>query len=132
MQPNTITIACDVLNNGTTENHAFTRHREEGLKSTYIGPAHSAILKNILAIYANNPKPSGNFPGVQKSAFKRTKDFSVLGVNGENVVLPAIVEVSFSIPAGVPVADQLILRQEVLNLLDQDAIMVPLNNLGDI
>jgi len=132
MQPDTITIACDVLNNGTTENHVFTRYREEGLKSTYIGPNHSPMAFDMLSLTANTPKPSGNFPGTQKSTFKRSKQFTVVGVNGENVVLPAIVEVSFSIPSGVSVADQLVLRQEVLNLLDQDALMVPLNNLGVI
>jgi len=130
MQPDTITIVTDVLNNGTTENHVFTRVREEGLKSTYHGPAHSTSANNKLALAVNDPKPSGIYPGTQKSSFKRTLDVTVVGTDGANVKMPAIVEVSTSFPVGMTAASQLVLRQECLNLLDQDAIMVPLQNAG--
>jgi len=132
MQPDTITIATDVLNNGTTENHVFERVREEGLKSTYHGPNHSGSLRNTLTLIANDPKPSGNFPGVQKSLVKRTFDVVGTGINGLDVKQPVVATFEVSKPEICTDAAMLIIRQEMHALIDSDAIMVPLNSRGVI
>jgi len=132
MQANTITLATDVLNNGTTENHVFERVREEGLKSTYHGPNHSGNLRNTLVFISNDPKPSGNFPGVQKSVAKRTLDVVGTGINGLSVKQPLVVTFEVSKPEIVSDATMLIVRQELHALIDSDAIMVPLNSRGVI
>lgn len=132
MQPSPIVIATDVLNNGTTENHSFERVREEGLKSTYHGPNHSGNLRNTLVFIANDPKPSGNFPGVQKSVVKRTLDVVGTGINGLSVKQPLVVTFEVSKPEIVTDAVMLIIRQEMHALLDNDAIMVALNSRGVI
>lgn len=130
MQPNTITIVTDVLNNGTTENHVFEKVREVGSMSLYHGPGHSDAMRNTLVLKTNEPKASGNFPGTRKSSIKWTKDQLVAGVDGANVKQPAILEISTSFPTGTTTAVQLVMRQEAVNLIDQDAIMEPLQNRG--
>lgn len=132
MQPSPITIATDVLNNGTTENHVFERVREETLKSTYHGPGHSGSLRNTLTFIANDPKPSGNFPGVQKSLVKRTMDVTGPGINGLDVKQPIVVTFEVSKPEIATDAQMLIIRQEMHALIDSDAIMTPLNSRGVI
>lgn len=130
MQPDPITIAVDVLNNGTTENQVYERVREEGLKSIYHGPGHSASMRNTLTFIANDPKPSGNYTGVQKSVVKFTEDVSGPGVNGLDVIQPLIATFEVSRPAIATDAQVLEIRQRLHALIDSDAIMVPLNSRG--
>lgn len=132
MQPDTITIAVDKLNNGTTENQVYERVREEGLKSTYHGPNHSANARDTLSFIANDPKPSGNYPGVQKSVVKLTTDLIGAGVNGLDVKQPLIATLEFSVPAIATDAEVLEMRQRLYALMDTDAIMVALNSRGVI
>lgn len=129
MLENTITLAVDVANNATLVNQAFTRYDEYQNRSVYIGPNHSVASPNTMSFYRTQPKPSGNFPGMAKTAFKFSEAQSVTGNDGSTIIAPAIFEGSFALPVGMTAAKQLELRQRGLALLDLDAIMDALNRL---
>jgi hypothetical protein len=129
MQDNVITLAVDELNTGSTTNHVFDRFEEFSNRAVYIGENHALTAKDTLSLYRTFPKASGNFPGVAKSSFKFSKDYAITGVDGvASLTSPVIVEVSFSVPVGVAEADQLIMRQRAIALLDDDTIMGALMN----
>jgi len=128
-QPATITLAVDVLNNGSTVNKAYSSlSGVQGNKSQYIGPDHSMVAPHTLTFYRTFPKPSGNFRGVTKTAVKVSISKEVEGVDGSTLSAPNIGEVSFSLPVGATEADELILRQTLIAALDRDDVMVPLNH----
>ena len=129
MQDNTITLAVDELNNATTVDHIYSRFEEYLNRSVYIGPLHALNARNTMAMYRTVPKPSGNFLGVNKTSVKFTKDVTVLGKDGTNLVAPIIFEVSCSIPVGVTNATVLLERQKVVAVSDRDDIMTALNGL---
>jgi hypothetical protein len=129
MQDNVLTLAVDELNDGNTVNHVFERSDSFSNRSVYAGENHSLVARDNLTLYRTYPKASGNFPGVAKSAFKFSRDYSITGVDGvATLTSPVIVEVSFSVPVGVAPADQLVMRQRAIALLDDDDVMVALMN----
>lgn len=129
MQPNTITLPVDELNNDSTVNHVFTRYEENLNRAKYIGAEHTMSARKTIDLYRTYPKVSGNFKGTGKSAFKFTQDITVPGVDGStSLTSPIIVDVSFSVPVGATDAEILLARQTALALLDLDAVMVPLNS----
>jgi hypothetical protein len=133
MLDNVITLAVDELNDTNTVDHVFNRYDEFQNRSVYSGENHQLTARDILTFYRTFQKVSGNFRGVAKSSAKFTQDFVVDGVDGvSQLTSPLIAEVNFSIPVGVTVADQLVMRQRIVTLLDTDAIMVALNNTLEI
>jgi hypothetical protein len=129
MLDNVITLAVDVLNDDDTVDYDFTRSQEYVNRTIYTGETHSLVAQDQLTFYRTFPKPSGNFRGTGKSAFKFSQDFSVTGADGlAALTSPVILEVSFSVPVGVAVADQLVARQRAIALLDMDSVMVALMN----
>ena len=129
MQDNVITLAVDELNNATTVNHVFNRYDLFQNRSVYTGANHQLTARDLLTLYRTQAKASGNFRGVAKTSVKFTQDFAVDAVDGiSSLTSPIIAEITFSIPVGVTVADQLVMRQRLIALLDDDAVMVPLNN----
>lgn len=129
MLDNSITLQVDELNDTNLVAHAFSRFEEYQNRSIYTGSNHQLSAQDKLTFYRTFPKVSGNFAGTAKSAFKFAKDYPVDGVDGvASLTSPLIVEVSFSVPVGITVADQLIGRQRAIALLDDDTIMVPLMN----
>lgn len=132
MQSNTITLAVDTANSGSTTNQAYNRIEELVNRSTYGGPGHSFSSTNTLQLYRTNPVRSGSFLGAAKTSVKFTESVTVPSAEGEDTVFPLILEVSFSIPVGTTEAKVLELRQRAIALLDMDSIMDPLNNQGVI
>lgn len=128
MQSDNIVLPVDVLNNGTPVNATYTRYEEQANRSVYIGALHTPDARDVLGLYRTFPTKSGNFKGTGKSTVKFTTDVSVLGVDGvSNLTAPIIIDVSFSVPVGVTVADVVEARQRVIALLDNDTIMNSLN-----
>lgn len=124
MQPNTVTLAVDVLNNGTTVNKVYTRYEEYTNRSSYIGADHLPDDRNMLAIYRTFPTKSGNFKGTSKSSVKFTQDIEVAGVDSSTTLTsPMIGEVSFSLPVGATAAEAKELRQRIIACLDDDTFM---------
>jgi hypothetical protein len=129
MQPDSITLAVDVLNNDTTEDIDFEKFDGSKSRSVYISENHSPVDRDTLMLYRGEPKQNGNFKGVLKTALKFSRDVEVEGVDETTTLKsPIITEVSFSVPLGATDADILIERQRVVALLDRDDIMVPLNS----
>lgn len=129
MQPNSIVLPVDELNNETTVNHTYTRYEETLNKSTYISGTSVPVARDMLQLYRTPHKVSGNFRGVSKSAIKFTEDIIVDGVDGiSQITAPIIVEVSFSVPVGATAAQTLLARQKALACLDLDSVMAPLND----
>jgi hypothetical protein len=133
MQPNTITLAVDLLNTGSTTDQIFTRQEQYLNRSVYIGPTHSVSLKDTLTFYRSPIKPSGNFPGVAKVSAKFSTDYAIPGVDGATTLIaPQIFEVSCSTPVGVTEAQQMIARQRGVALWDMDTIVGALMALQSI
>lgn len=129
MQDNVLTLAVDELNTGSTTDHVFERSDWFQNRSVYAGENHQLTARDTLTLYRSYPKAAGNFPGTAKSSFKFSKDHTILGVDGvASLTSPVIVEVSFSVPVGITAADQLVMRQRAIALLDDDDIMVALMN----
>lgn len=134
MLDNTITLAVDVLNNGTTVNKVFSRHDDTlPNRSKYISDSHTLASRDILDFYRTPPKKSGNFNGVAKTGFKFTTDYVVAGADAStDVIAPQIAEVSFSLPIGFTTAQLVVLRQRIIALLDNDALMKRLNEQQEV
>jgi hypothetical protein len=132
MLPNTITLAVDLLNNGTTSDEVFQRLEELVNRSTYRGPNHSSASKNTMQFYRTLPKRSGNSLGTAKVAMKLTTDKVVLGSDGNDITAPLIAEIGFSLPVGVTAADMKALRQRIIASLDQDAVWDLVQNYQEI
>lgn len=131
MQANTITLSVDLLNNGAPTDKVFTRHSEELNKTTYNGPGHSLQSRHIMQLYRTLPKRAGNFLGAGKTSVKFTRDFSVLGADGTNLIVPFIGNCDFSIPVGLTSAQTLELRQYLVAALD-NAFTASLNDAQEI
>lgn len=128
MQPDTITLAVDTLNSGSTTDYDFKRFEETLNRTIYAGENHAIDARDQLAIYRTAPRKTGNFKGVAKTSVKFTKDFTVLGVDGlANLTAPVILEVSFSVPVGCTSAQMVEMRQRLIALLDSDTVMNDLN-----
>jgi hypothetical protein len=129
MQDNVLTLAVDELNNASTVDHVYNRFEEYTNRSVYTEDGHQLTARDTLTLYRTFPKQNGNFKGTAKCSAKFSIDKSVLGVDGlADLTSPIIGEVSFSVPVGVTVADQMIMRQCIIALLDDDAVMVALMN----
>jgi hypothetical protein len=129
MLDDTITLQVDELNDTNLIDIDFLRFEEYQNRSVYTSENHQLSAQDKLTFYRTFPKISGNFPGTAKSAMKFSFDHVVTGVDGlAALTSPMIVEVSFSVPVGISVANQLIGRQRAIALLDDDSIMVPLMN----
>lgn len=132
MLDNTITLDVDHDNDGGTtpdQTKTYTRYDEYQNRSEYISSTHTLGLRDKLGFYRTQPKVSGNFRGTAKSSVKFTQDYSVDGVDATTtVIVPGILEVSFSLPVGVTAAQSLELRMRAVALLMDDAIMVPVTD----
>jgi hypothetical protein len=129
MQPNTIVLAVDPLNDSNVVPETYERFEEFQNRSVYIGESHLPESRDTINLYRSFPTKSGNFKGVSKTSIKSTVDHEVDGVDGiSNVTAPLIIEIGFSCPVGVTAAQVIHARQRILALLDDDTIMTALNN----
>lgn len=128
MLDNTITLAVDKLNTGTPTNVDFSRQEEFANRSKYIAPGHTLSLQDTLDFYRTFPVKTKDFNGVAKSDFKFTMDITVPGVvTSSERVAPMIGEISFSLPVGFTTAEVKELRQRMIAVLDNDALMLRIN-----
>ena len=128
MLDNTITLAVDKLNTGALTNVVFSRQEEYQNRAKYISPAHTLAMRDTLDFYRTFPTKTKDFNGVAKSGFKFTVDTVVPGVDASTTrIAPQIAEVSFSLPIGFTTAHLIELRQRIIAVLDNDALMVRIN-----
>lgn len=127
MQNNTITLAVDLQNTGTTTDEVYTRHDEGVNRSVYTGAAHSFTVRDTMTLSRVYPKRTGAFFGVAKSAVKFTSDKAVAQADGTETKAPLIGEISFAIPVGASANDVKALRQRMIAVLDSDGVMDGLN-----
>lgn len=129
MQPDQLTLAVDPLNDGTIVPEVFSRYDRFANRTVYIGEGHLPDARNTLSMYRSFATKSGNFNGTSKSAVKFSRDIGVPGADGvSTLTAPVIIDISFSVPVGTPAAVILAMRQAAIALLDDDAVMVPLNS----
>lgn len=132
MLPDTITLAVDEANDSSPVNHVMTRAEEGANKSVYYDEDHTVATRNHLTFLRSFPKQSGNFYGTLKTTVKFTTDVTVVGVNGENIKVPSIVECNFSFPVGTDNAHATLMRQKLIAALDDDSVMDPFHDQGVI
>lgn len=119
MLDNTITLAVDLLNTGSTTDEVYTRHEEFQNRSVYAGPNHTLSERETMTCYRTFPKQSGNFRGVAKSAVKLSADVEVDGVDSTTSVnATELAEASFSLPVGTSSARAVALRQRLIAAID--------------
>lgn len=129
MQPDTITLSIDPLNDANAANRDYERLEEHLNRSVYMAAGHLPESRDIIGLYRTAQKVNGNFRGVKKSTVKFTKDYSVLGVDGiSSLTAPAILEMNFSFPVGIVEAAYIERRQTLLAMLDHDVVMDALNS----
>jgi hypothetical protein len=126
-QADTITLAVDTANTGSTTNKVYSRFREELNKTTYRGPEGTLANRQEMAFLRKDPTRNGNSNGVATATIRFTDDVSVAGVDTTTTVEHLLVgEVSFRIPVGVSDADLLAFRQRLIAILDDDTVMTDL------
>lgn len=130
MQNNVITLSVNHDgDDGTTAkvSRPYNRYDEYQNRSIYIGDSHTLAMRDQMGLYRTQPKVAGNFRGTAKSAVKFTRDFEVPGSDASTVlVVPGIVEVSFSTPVGVTPAQSLELRRTAVALLEDETVIAGL------
>jgi hypothetical protein len=88
--------------------------------------AHTPEMRHQVQFYRTFAKRSGNSRGAKKAAMKLTRDVSVPNTAGDgDIVLPLIVEVSFSVPVGTDVAKTQDARHIIARLMQSDTLMQP-------
>lgn len=130
MQEETLTLTVDETNDGETTanvNHVYKRFDTFNTRSIYHHANNQPDLRDILSFYRTEAKRNGNYRGARRSSFKFTKDVTVLGFDGSNIVVPMYFEVNASIPLGVTEEVMMVQRQKCVALLDDDTISGPLN-----
>lgn len=132
MLENTVTLPVDAANNGTPVDQVFTRHDEYQNRSVYNGPNHTLVARDQLSFYRTAVKKSGNFLGTAKTSAKFSRDFSVPSADGGTIVVPGILEISFSFPVGLSATQMKELRQRGVALLDTEAVISRLTELQEI
>jgi S1-C subfamily serine protease len=102
-QPDTIVIA-----DKDAVDHNYTRDEVVVNKTTYISSdEHVLDDRQQMQFYRTRAKRNGNSRGSSKVAVKLTDDVAVLNVAGDgNNVLPAILEISASLPLGISDAER--------------------------
>lgn len=78
---------------------------------------HEFSARDFLILKRTQPKPAGNFYGVKRTMAKFTKDYTVLGKDGSDIVSPLIISVETHIPVGIVDADERIVRLTLVNWL---------------
>lgn len=125
MLDNTITLGVHVANSAAVVNIDFRRFNEYADRSVYISENHATELRDTLSFNRTMPKRSGNLKGVAKSGFKFTKDQRIAGVDETTTITqPLIAEVGFNVPVGTPVEQEILIRQRIIALLDNDVLML--------
>lgn len=133
MQPNTLTLAVDTANNGTTSNKVFTRQDLVNNRSTYVGPGHTLASRNVLQLYRTFPKRAGTFLGSAKTAVKFTKDISVANADGSGEIqAPLIAELSLSAPVGATDAELLEIVMHLVAFARDNSVREPLHEILDV
>lgn len=132
-QPTAIVLPVDAANDANPANETYSHFQGYENRSLYIGGSHTPDNRDTLGLYRTFPTKSGNFKGVSKSAVKLTKDCTVVGVDSSTTITsPIIIDVSFSVPVGVSLAELLHARQRAIAILDADTVMDALNVQGMI
>lgn len=125
MLENTITLGVDIANNATVVDMDFRRYNEFADRSVYISEVHAIEKRDTLTFSRVPPKRSGNLKGVAKSGFKFTMDQVVPGVDETTTVTqPLLGETSFNVPVGTTVDQEILLRQRMIALLNNDVLML--------
>lgn len=131
MQDNQITLNVDEANDGSTTanvDHVYQRFETLSSRSVFHNSTHQPDMRDILGFYRTPAKRSGNSRGKQRSSVKFTVDVLVPGVDGNDVVDTAYIEINSSLPLGVSNTFTKALRQRGVAILDRDDIMDHLNN----
>lgn len=126
MQSTIITLPVDITDTDTLVDCIYNRQEEYLHRTLYIAATHAVDMRNTLMLYRTPPKPTSAFKGVQKQAFKFTRDISILNPVGESIVSPMIGEVSFSIPVGATAAQRLEIAQTIGAMALHRAVMAGL------
>lgn len=78
----------------------------------YVGPAHTASVKDVVVLKRQAPKPIKDFAGVARSVEKTTKSVVINGVTRD-----CVAETSFSYPVGADAATVTALRVDHASLI---------------
>lgn len=134
MLPNSITLAVDTANNGTTANETWSRTSYGTNDSLYVGPLNNTgIIRDQLRFTRSYPQKSGNFAGYLVSTVKFVREIEVEGVNITTLEKrPITVELRVVVPAGATTAEVVEARQRMLALMDNDTIMTAANSQLDV
>lgn len=128
MQADALQLSVDATNTGAPSTETYTRYEEFQNRASYIGVGHTPDDRDLMAIYRTFPTKAGNFKGTGKSAVKLTRDVQVAGVDSSTTITsPIILDCSFSVPVGTPVAELKHARQRMIAILDDDIFMDSLN-----
>lgn len=129
-----ITLSVDAANDSNPADVTFKKYRDDTPdKITFHETVdHTAALRDKLTLSRRPAVRNGNFLGTNKCTIKFTKDVTVAGFDGSDVIAPIIGEQSWSVPVGATDAEVIEVAQHHLALLDDDTLVTEIIVNGDI
>lgn len=119
-----ITLSVDTTNDNTPEEQVLTLFDGTTGRKEFHFPGHAFTSREQVVFTRALPKPNGNFAGTRKTSFKITDDEIVDGLDpATDIKAPGIMEVNCSLPVGISSAVAKLMRQRVIAILDNDALM---------
>jgi|FLTM01.1.fsa_nt_gi hypothetical protein len=122
--PDTLTVDASSYESADTDLTFVEHDKSQSGKATYIdADNHSTTERHTMDLYRTPSTPSGNNLGTRRFALKFTDDFTVSDAEGNDVVRPAITQVSFAIPEGLTEAQcRALLRKIATACLSAEAL----------
>lgn len=112
------------LKNFAAANVVYNAFRTEGNKTSYIGPAHTDLVKDSVIASSTSPKRTATSYGNRRASVNIVRSATVDVPGGSTEVKDLKIELVTSIPVGTPVAD--------INELFARALSVTTANLNSI
>nr|UJQ85384.1 MAG: hypothetical protein 2 [Leviviridae sp.] len=121
-----------VLKDTAGGNVTYNIYRKESDRATYVGPAHTDLIKDQLVVTSVSPKQTVGSYGNRRSSVNLLTSVSVATPSGETATRDLKVEVIVSLPAGITFAvlDQALSR--IAEAVSNDAIATDLFYIGKI
>lgn len=93
------------LNDAAASAVVYTPLRTEGFRTSYIGPQHTDMHKDMVIANSASPKRNGNSFGNRRSNFNYITAVEVPTANGETETKDMKVEIVTSVPVGTSEAE---------------------------
>jgi hypothetical protein len=124
MQPNTITLTVDPLNDDNPESRVVTLHDRVGDRNLYKHVDSDDISRDYVEMFRTAPKASGENRGTRKSLLRATVDFEVPNRSGTGeIVSPCVWGLTAPVVVGMTDNQVLEMRAKMVAFIMTDEFL---------